>query len=71
MCDWKNIETAPKDGSAILACNANTGKIAVVRWDHISMGDKKGWQISVVTTDWNYYESLDGATHWMELPAIP
>jgi hypothetical protein len=70
VADWQPIETAPKDGTKILACN-ESGEIAVVHWAAIDNCGVKGWQISVVATDWNWYEFLIGATHWMVLPTVP
>ena len=67
---WQPIETAPKDGRHILACNAATRESAVVRWDEVSMDGKHGWQIAVAGSDWNFYAKLDGATHWIDLPKV-
>lgn len=72
MNNWQPIETAPKTGKRILACNADSGSIEIVQWDSIDMTGKKGWQSSSeATSDWNYYQQLYGATHWMELPELP
>lgn len=68
--EWMSIATAPRDGTKILACNAD-GDMAICHWDDVSMSGDKGWQISVVATDWNYYEELHKATHWMPRPDCP
>lgn len=67
---WRDISSAPRDGSKILLVDAS-GDMAVAKWDSVSMGDGKGWQISCVATDWNYYEEMDHPTHWMPLPDAP
>lgn len=71
MAKWKDISTAPKDGTEILVCNGR-GEIRVCHWGDISMGGRDmGWQYAVVSTDWNWYEYVSDATHWMELPELP
>jgi hypothetical protein len=71
MVDWQPIETAPKDGTRILLWD--TDEAVVAKWDDISMGGAKGWQIAVVKLigDVNYYEATFNPTHWMPLPEPP
>ena len=59
--EWQPIETAPKDGTAILAwdgicieCIKFRGGLWVTTWEH----DEE-------------YSELGGPTHWMPLPAPP
>ena len=56
MDNWQPIETAPKDGTEILAWDGIEHKIA--RWDEPS-----GWFLS----DWMRCYP----THWQPLPAPP
>jgi hypothetical protein len=71
MEEWNDIESAPKDGTKILVCNATTRDVAVAWWDVVSMTGHQGWLVSVIVTDWNYFDSFEGATHWRECPALP
>lgn len=70
MAEWKPIETAPKDGTEILAYGIFTGEIngkygapqaAVVH----RVGDQ--WH----TTVGDYYSCICDATHWMPIPELP
>ena len=63
MSEWQPIETAPKDGTEILAWSRREG-VFVVFW-YTLMG---GWC-------WTAHD-LDGdetmnPTHWMPLPELP
>lgn len=63
---WQPIETAPKDGTEILICDARTATILVAAWN----GDDPNtpthkWECLDVA----YHEDLP--THWMPLPAAP
>jgi len=63
---WRPIETAPKDGGCILACDARTVDwYLVVGWSQTS---DIGWGWS--TQDGLTYHQ-DSLTHWMPLPAAP
>lgn len=67
---WMTIESAPKDGSDILACNA-AGEVRICRWDNVSM-NSLGWQVACFpANDWNWYDELRDATHWMPVPTAP
>jgi hypothetical protein len=63
------IETAPKDGTKILVCTKD-GECGVAHWGQISMAGDMGWQVSVVSTDWNYYEYISNPRYWMPLPKV-
>jgi hypothetical protein len=71
MVDWQPIETAPKDGTRILLWD--TDEAVIAKWDDISMGGAKGWQVAVVNMigDVNYYDAAFNPTHWMPLPEPP
>jgi hypothetical protein len=61
--EWQKIETAPKDGTAILVTD---GLICtVVFWDDES--DIYSWQLS----DSEVHYNKDAFTHWMPLPHPP
>lgn len=76
--DWQPIETAPKDGTRILICNARCpeDEIEITEWfviprehyEHV-----EGDLYRKVSDD--PYEAWNGnghrATHWMPLPAPP
>jgi hypothetical protein len=68
---WQPIETAPKDGTRILLWD--TDEVVIAKWDDISTGGAKGWQIAVVNmhSNLNYYEAAYNPTHWMPLPEPP
>ncbi|UOF77900.1 hypothetical protein [Caudoviricetes sp.] len=68
---WQPIETAPKDGTAILVCNAplydENGFLPVaVRWRsyHPNAKGKEMFRDMVGT-------KIEFATHWMPLPEPP
>ena len=56
---WQSMETAPKDGTWVLATNGE-GLPVIVQFSQYG----KGWQ----TMDEGPYTAL---THWMPLPAPP
>lgn len=67
MSEWKPIETAPRDGTKVLAWR--NGALEILRWDHIKVGPlMAGWWFvgdrAVVDRDAQ-------PTHWMPLPAPP
>lgn len=60
---WQPIETAPKDGTDILAYQRweeGTERILVMRWD-----EKGGWRTNV-----HSFVRFD-PSHWMPLPSPP
>lgn len=67
MSEWRPIETAPRDGTAILAAKPN--RIGVVLYP-IRARDQDGrWQAYFGDGDWRSYDPQP--THWMPLPAPP
>lgn len=60
---WRDIATAPKDGSYILASDGERDGCAVVRWDC------DGWVYA-----WHEYDGpmqMHSASHWRPLPSPP
>jgi len=75
--DWKPIETAPKNGTIILACalqEDNGIYISMVMWmkgneELIGLGGKR-----IGPNAWATYYGDDvpvALTHWMHLPDMP
>ena len=70
--EWQPIETAPKDGTKILAYNYYrkyaewTGKDEYDYWIEIAYWDKDGWWINAFAPPGDKY-----FTHWMPLPTPP
>jgi len=86
MGDWQLIETAPKDGTAVLVWDAYEGALTV-GWvvakylanDGLSAGDMTtdlynsglmGWVCAVPDLA-GFYFKLSNPTHWMPLPDSP
>ena len=66
--DWKSIETAPRDGTKVLA--STPAGILIVWWTDVGDfdGEHKGWSADRVQS-WNYQETCEEfPTHWMPLP---
>jgi len=69
MHQWLTIETAPKDGTAILACNLNREYVPTTAYwaaYHPNATGKETWRTSQICGN-----KLDGLTHWMPLPPPP
>lgn len=65
MSEWKTIESAPRDGSHILAWN---GEIALMRF--ISGDDYALWVYADTSLD-EICPEPDQPSHWMPLPNPP
>ena len=71
MSEWQPIETAPKDGTWVLACGGildvypaeDVPPMVAVRWQ------QNWWLVSAV--DAGQLLSYERPTHWMPLPAPP
>lgn len=66
---WQTIDTAPKDGTEILAAHDAEGLVWTDQW----MAE---WEIDGKKGCWRQYEAwqeglIEGPTHWMPLPAAP
>jgi hypothetical protein len=57
---WLTIDTAPRDGTRILASWQGTDEVEIVSWDELN-------------ERWEYPDGSApfGLTHWMPLPAGP
>lgn len=69
MSAWQPIETAPKDGTRILAAHARGG-VAFARWNSAH----GGWLDDAAAAQhdyWNYVEPEEAFTHWQPLPEPP
>ena len=62
VSDWREIETAPKDGREVLVYDETFHTIEIAGW-HVDDYDEGGWQ----TGDFGTCEP----THWMPLPEPP
>lgn len=80
MSEWKPIETAPKDGRAILLTafedDGTQFETWQMMWGHIKRNgffpDKVGmWMSPDGSFTWNGTPDKGGPTHWMPLPAPP
>jgi len=68
MNNWQPIETAPRDGTTILAVDALTqDTLAVVYYEELRPGSIYVWRM----TDSCSVYHRDRFTHWMPLPAQP
>lgn len=63
--EWRDISTAPKDGSTFLACGKNV-RVDFFHWQ--SHGPHIGWRDSFIIV---YPEEDNEITHWRPLPAPP
>lgn len=69
---WQPINTAPKDGTRILVYNGDGMHVAAWEESTMTLKEKKNWvYASYSLGGWNYYEVVDGVTHWMSLPDPP
>jgi|DEB0MinimDraft_4_1074332.scaffolds.fasta_scaffold275690_1 hypothetical protein len=66
MTEWKTIDSAPKDGTAILAWGAQHGERVVVE---IDMDGPREDPVKWVEV-WGLVP-VSGLTHWMPLPDPP
>ena len=63
---WKQIETAPKDGTEFLATDARTERFYnVIYWEPEAPGGGRWGSVDGPTY------SADAFTHWMPLPDQP
>jgi len=72
---WKTIDSAPRDGTPVLLCDARTGSMRWAVWaihpDHIGspQEDFLGWRDGTLRAGGTIVGLV--ATHWMPLPAAP
>lgn len=71
MSEWQPIETAPKDGTAVLLYSPRMPGLDIGRWydergpSSDDPGHPDGW-FGFIFTPWG-----TEPTHWMPLPASP
>lgn len=71
---WQPIETAPTDGTHILARLPDSDTCYVICWAdsrvgvRAELGHKVGWHIAYCG---DFIDPIDEPTHWMPLPAAP
>ena len=65
---WRDISTAPKDGSRFVAIGYNYGLYSEGRHICVAQWFRGGW---METSDWNEASELQHLTHWMPLPSPP
>lgn len=63
---WELIETAPKDGTAILLFYADQRGMVEGYWFSSPKQTDDGWYVEIFG-----YPGDPGPTHWMELPSPP
>jgi len=78
---WMPIESAPKDGTTIVAVNFETKRVDFVYWDVCeSCSVFTGWQTGRSSgqsytpdmfMDCKYSSTDAGPTHWMPVPRKP
>jgi hypothetical protein len=67
MTQWQPIETAPKNGTAVLATWENTAEFDVLRW----IEDRQAWCVHYGGWGEDRYRNDETPTHWMPLPESP
>lgn len=74
--EWRSIESAPKDGTAILIARFYSGfgdqvEARVAYWDEEETHsvDPYRWHVEDAAKGFNHHK--DWPTHWMPLPAPP
>lgn len=78
MSDWQPINTAPKDGTAVLAacpaCPA-ASNIFIAAWrtwySEALRGDVTGWWSNGAKNAYQPNQLILHPTHWMHLPTLP
>ena len=81
MTDWQTIDSAPRDGTRILAFRLGAKWIAIAHWERAPIeGLHHDWQWRILDRDdfpdedpWieDWCSSTYDPTHWMPLPPLP
>jgi hypothetical protein len=67
--EWESIDTAPKDGSAVLAWHPDWNVPTFVRWVLNHRTKTEFWNDLI---EWDCYSlEHDPPTHWLRLPEPP
>ena len=77
--DWQPINTAPKDGTWFLICNAidgfysyEVGRYEPMFWpEYVEAGDGFYRKEMKQIHEWRGFNNMHRATHWMPLPDPP
>lgn len=79
--EWRDIESAPRDGTWFLICNAQDGfdsyevgrfePLTSPRFEEAGTGDGLYRRVDVQIYDWRGFNNIHCATHWMPLPEPP
>lgn len=67
--EWQPIETAPKDGTPILAWNGFSQQ--VIEYSESSVFGRRKWVFGECEGSYNARQEFDDPTHWMPLPEPP
>lgn len=77
MSEWKPIESAPRDGTPVLACSIHHGAREVVCWQGgkpsgstFGAEQEEGWVNDGQIKD-RFYANPRWFTHWTPLPEPP
>ena len=62
--NWKDIETAPKDGTRVRLMNAETGLEDVGYWADYTT---RGFSLTGLSGEWDQELGNGDMTHWCEL----
>ena len=65
---WRDISTAPKDGSRFVATGYNYGLYSEGRHACVAQWFRGSW---IEASEWNEASELTYLTHWMPLPSPP
>lgn len=78
MSDWRDIESAPRDGTRILVCDAGDDPDSyITAWsDDVytfqgGKGGPRGWFSGSYADHWGDRPTLDNPKFWQPLPAPP
>ena len=72
MTEWQPIDTAPKDGTHILACALDDPDMSIVSWRRGSwIGRVDGFAAIESQSDFHTDYFYPFVTHWMPLPSPP
>lgn len=68
MSEWQPIETAPRDGTAILVTDGQTQRVAWTQHP-AEHGNVAAWTYYITRS--GAYVVIMNPTHWMPLPSPP
>lgn len=68
---WQAIETAPRDGTAILVSDGDRMQVCWWGYDDLFDLEPKEWCYGECRGEYNIYQTFDCPTHWQPLPGPP